>query len=258
MTTISFHRAVRTMTPPKGLRASPRVLIYAARARLRLLGRESGVLLLRRPAIPAALPTLSKRPTCARLMSTCYTNWDGEDWQRHINTLLSLRYGVRYQTIPDKDQGDWGLEGFSDDGVAYQCYAAEEPLTVSDLTDKQRNKITRDIGKFCDNSHHLATILGQISQANRRGREERQRQQRRPPRLFDLMISDISMSQMDGWELLQKVRAAQPRVKAIALSGLGYPKDMEKSAAAGLSLYLTKPVDIETVRRAIVELFPKT
>lgn len=162
MTTISFHRSVRTTPPPKGLRASLRAPSYATRARLRLLGRESGVLLLRRPAIPAALHTLSKRPTCARLMSTCYTNWDGEDWQRHINTLLSLRYGVRYQTIPDKDQGDWGLEGFSDDGVAYQCYAAEEPLTVSDLTDKQRNKITRDIGKFCDNSGHLATILGQI------------------------------------------------------------------------------------------------
>jgi hypothetical protein len=95
-------------------------------------------------------------------MAQCYTNWDGEEWQRHITILLTMRYGVRYQAVPDKDQGDWGLEGFSDDGVAYQCYAAEEPISTPDLTGKQRDKITRDIGKFCDNSPQLATILGQI------------------------------------------------------------------------------------------------
>ncbi|EIP98813.1 hypothetical protein OpiT1DRAFT_03282 [Opitutaceae bacterium TAV1] len=95
-------------------------------------------------------------------MSNCFTNWDGDDWQKHITTLLNLRYGARYTAIPDKDQGDWGLEGFSHDGVAYQCYAAQEPLSTADLTEKQRDKITRDIKKFCDNSQDLARILGQL------------------------------------------------------------------------------------------------
>jgi hypothetical protein len=95
-------------------------------------------------------------------MSFCYTTWDGDEWQEHITTLLGLRYGPKYQPIPDRDSGDWGLEGFSDDGIAFQCYAALEPLTVSDLTDKQRDKITRDIGKLSENCAHLQGVLGPI------------------------------------------------------------------------------------------------
>src|SRR4051794_37169387 len=96
-------------------------------------------------------------------MSECYANWDGEGWQRHINLLLGLRFSPwSYQPIPDRVDGDYGLEGFSSDGVAFQCYAAEEPLSVEMLTEKQRDKITRDINKLCDNHQLLAGILGGV------------------------------------------------------------------------------------------------
>jgi hypothetical protein len=96
-------------------------------------------------------------------MSDCYVKWDGDDWQQHINSLLGLRFTPgTYQPIPDRAGGDYGLEGFSSDGIAFQCYAAEEPLSVEALTDKQRDKITRDIKKLCDNHNRLAGILGQV------------------------------------------------------------------------------------------------
>jgi hypothetical protein len=96
-------------------------------------------------------------------MSECYMKWDGDDWQRHINSLLGLRFlPGTYQPIPDRAGGDYGLEGFSAEGVAFQCYAAEEPLSVEALTDKQRDKITRDIKKLCDNHVRLAAILGPV------------------------------------------------------------------------------------------------
>ena len=96
-------------------------------------------------------------------MNECYVKWDGDDWQRHINSLLGLRFPPgAYQPIPDRAGGDYGLEGFSSDGVAFQCYAAEEPLSVETLTDKQRDKITRDIKKLCDNHSKLSGILGQV------------------------------------------------------------------------------------------------
>src|ERR1044072_7159996 len=43
---------------------------------------------------------------------------------------------------------------------------------------------------------------------------------------FDLVISDIGLPDTNGWELLKKLRAAQPDLKAIALTGYGYPNDM--------------------------------
>jgi len=96
-------------------------------------------------------------------MTTCYAKWDGDDWQQHINSLLGLRFPPgTYQPIPDRAGGDYGLEGFSADGVAFQCYAAEEPLSVEELTNKQRDKITRDIRKLWENHRNLAGILGPV------------------------------------------------------------------------------------------------
>ena len=87
--------------------------------------------------------------------------WAGDEWQEYILLLLKRHYGpAHFQEIPDKDQGDCGLEGFSRDGSAYQCYSAQEPLSIADLTAKQKTKVTKDIKKFRDNSVQLRGLLG--------------------------------------------------------------------------------------------------
>lgn len=91
--------------------------------------------------------------------------WEGLEWQKHIQLLLKRHYGPdSYQDIPDKHVGDYGLEGFSTrDCVAYQCYAAVEPLTTDELFKKQRSKISADIKKFIDNSNDLIGVFGNIN-----------------------------------------------------------------------------------------------
>jgi hypothetical protein len=84
-----------------------------------------------------------------------------EEWQERIILFLKQRYGATgFQEIPDRDRGDYGLEGFERNGSAYQCYAAEEPLSTKELYDKQRNKITKDINKFKNNQADLVKIFG--------------------------------------------------------------------------------------------------
>lgn len=84
-----------------------------------------------------------------------------EEWQERIILLLKRRYGATgFQEIPDRDRGDYGLEGFARDGSVYQCYASEEPISTSDLYNKQRNKITKDLNKFKDNKDGLIAIFG--------------------------------------------------------------------------------------------------
>ena len=84
-----------------------------------------------------------------------------EEWQERIILLLKRRYGATgFQEIPDRDRGDYGLEGFARDGSVYQCYAAEEPISNSDLYVKQRKKITDDLNKFKDNKDGLIKIFG--------------------------------------------------------------------------------------------------
>lgn len=84
------------------------------------------------------------------------------DWQKHVNLLASLRHGqANYQVVPDKHKGDLGIEGFSpDDGVCYQAYCPEEPISTEERYLKQRGKITSDIKKFINNESELEKLFG--------------------------------------------------------------------------------------------------
>lgn len=87
----------------------------------------------------------------------------GDEWQERIVLLLKMKYGPsKFIEIPDRDCGDYGLEGFTVDGSAYQCYAPEEPLSMDELYKKQRIKINNDIKKFISNKKGLIKILGPI------------------------------------------------------------------------------------------------
>jgi CheY-like chemotaxis protein len=65
-----------------------------------------------------------------------------------------------------------------------------------------------------------------------------------------MLISDIGLPDLDGRELLRRLRA-KGDVKAIALSGYGTEADMRASEEAGFLRHLTKPVEFEDLLGAI-------
>jgi PAS domain S-box-containing protein len=64
---------------------------------------------------------------------------------------------------------------------------------------------------------------------------------------FDLVISDISMPEMDGYQLLSELRKLpqMENVPAVALTGYGRTADIERAHAEGFAQHLTKPLDID-------------
>jgi hypothetical protein len=87
--------------------------------------------------------------------------WEGEEREKHIQLLLKRHYGPgNYQEVPAKHVGDFGIEGYSTDGCAYQCYATQEPCATQQRYDAQRDKITTDIGKFIKNKPELVKLFG--------------------------------------------------------------------------------------------------
>jgi hypothetical protein len=93
---------------------------------------------------------------------TVVKDWDGVEWQKHIELLLLRHHGPgNYQRIPDTVSGDAGLEGFCrSSGYAYQCYAAQGIYDAKKLYEKQRDKISADIGKLINNKQKLIPLLG--------------------------------------------------------------------------------------------------
>ncbi|MFB9869155.1 hypothetical protein [Vreelandella sulfidaeris] len=87
--------------------------------------------------------------------------WSPKEWESHANCLLRERYtSANYIPIPDQHNGDGGIEGFSLDGNAYQMYCAENVVLLSKLYESQRDKMTRDIGKFITNTTKMKGFFG--------------------------------------------------------------------------------------------------
>jgi DNA-binding response OmpR family regulator len=72
---------------------------------------------------------------------------------------------------------------------------------------------------------------------------------------FDLMISDIGLPDLNGWDSLARVRACCA-VPAIALTAFGSREDRERSRAAGLDAHLPKPVDFKTLTAVVAKYGP--
>jgi PAS domain S-box-containing protein len=70
---------------------------------------------------------------------------------------------------------------------------------------------------------------------------------------FDLLLSDVGLSDGNGLELMRTLRKAGD-VKGIALSGYGTEEDIRASKAAGFAVHLTKPVDFKELLAAIARL----
>ncbi|NKL02974.1 hypothetical protein GFM02_33270 [Rhizobium leguminosarum bv. viciae] len=90
-------------------------------------------------------------------------NWDGKSWQRHALLLVQLRHGSEnVQIVPDRVQGDAGLEFFTVGGCLYQCYAPEEPGNTAKSSSAMKQKATRDLQKLEKNKAILSEILKEL------------------------------------------------------------------------------------------------
>lgn len=72
-------------------------------------------------------------------------------------------------------------------------------------------------------------------------------------RRFDVIVSDIGMPGMTGHELARLLRA-MPQYRAIplvAVTGFDMYDDEERSAKAGFSAHLRKPIDPASLTRAV-------
>lgn len=71
----------------------------------------------------------------------------------------------------------------------------------------------------------------------------------------DVALLDIGMPDLDGHEVARQLRAdvGNAEMMLIAATGWGQPRDIQDALNAGFDAHLTKPVDVETIRKLIDE-----
>ncbi len=72
---------------------------------------------------------------------------------------------------------------------------------------------------------------------------------------YDVLICDYSLPDGDGCDLLAGLLQHRPIV-GIAVTGRAFPEDIERSLSAGYTAHLSKPVDLEKLRKILDSVEP--
>ena len=77
-----------------------------------------------------------------------------------------------------------------------------------------------------------------------------------------LVLMDCQMPGMDGYAATQELRrleraGARPRFPVVALTASVLDRDRERCVAAGMDDFLTKPLDLGELRRAVERWAPR-
>jgi len=67
----------------------------------------------------------------------------------------------------------------------------------------------------------------------------------------EVMILDLKMPGIDGFEVLKKVKKTRPEIEVIILTGHGSNADRKVSMELGAFAYLQKPVDIDVLSETL-------
>jgi signal transduction histidine kinase/CheY-like chemotaxis protein len=76
---------------------------------------------------------------------------------------------------------------------------------------------------------------------------------------FDLVLMDLEMPEMDGFEATELIRAGEPRgsrVPIYALTAHSQTGDRERCIAGGMDGHISKPIEVDDVLNIIAEVVP--
>jgi PAS domain S-box-containing protein len=117
-------------------------------------------------------------------------------------------------------------------------------LRVLGVDDNEVNRIVLD---------NLLTLEGCSVDLAESGEAALQLLRGKPVGHYHLVLSDIQMPEMDGYQLAAAIQARQPDLPIIGLTAHASPEDRARCLAAGMLDHLTKPIDID---RLVLVLTP--
>jgi CheY-like chemotaxis protein len=71
---------------------------------------------------------------------------------------------------------------------------------------------------------------------------------------FDLLICDVHLPDMDGFEVMRQMKSRYGMAAGIAITGRGEAADAERARAAGFTHYLVKPVEWGALKALVVRV----
>ncbi|MCG8634295.1 MAG: response regulator [Desulfobacterales bacterium] len=73
---------------------------------------------------------------------------------------------------------------------------------------------------------------------------------------YDLILMDIQMPEMDGYEAARRIRAVNGEIPVIALTANALIRDVRLTKEAGMNAHLNKPIDVEKLFSTLLAYIP--
>jgi signal transduction histidine kinase/CheY-like chemotaxis protein len=106
-----------------------------------------------------------------------------------------------------------------------------------------------------DAANTLASLMESLGHRVLTGYSGEEAAQMAAAQRFDVILLDIGLPGMNGYELARKIRESKARegTVLVALTGYGQPQDKELAHDAGFDVHLTKPADFTTLMNVLKE-----
>ena len=143
---------------------------------------------------------------------------------------------------------DWERRGKARSPEPLEAVALPELRGVSVLIVDDEPDGRALIARILEGRGAVATCISSASEALDALARER----------FDILLSDIGIPDMDGYELIRRVRALDASrrgpLPAIAITAYARPEDRQRSLLAGFHMHLSKPIEARELIASIAGL----
>jgi len=75
---------------------------------------------------------------------------------------------------------------------------------------------------------------------------------------FDIVIMDVQMPEMDGYEATRRIHSIAPGLPVIGLTAHAMDEERERCLDAGMATHVTKPIDVNDLVDILLQQLPKT
>lgn len=159
--------------------------------------------------------------------------------------------------------------------VAEEMEIAEQPVTdgiAGQSMEEKEAQRTEAIAQFSLEGLHillaedndinaevameLLSMQGAVVERAADGADAVRRFEESEPGAYDVILMDIQMPQMNGWEateVIRKLERADAGLPIFAMSANAFAEDQRHSLDSGMNGHINKPVNYEEVRRMIAE-----
>jgi len=100
------------------------------------------------------------------------------------------------------------------------------------------------VADILESAGHVVEQLGEGGEAIARFAAER----------FDLVVTDLAMPRVSGWQVARAVKQVAPQVPVFLMSGFGVELTPEERRAHGVDVVLVKPLQIQEILDAVAEV----